>query len=105
MAKIQTVQIDDTKYKIAPITEGQFEDVAELGSQDGKAFEANRLTVASCLNNADQGTRTPEDIKSLPRPDFEKLLVECLELSGLAKNKQAAVETTTPSTLSTSAAQ
>jgi hypothetical protein len=88
MPRTKTLTINETEYTIAPITEGQFEDIVALGSES--PYESNRFLVACSLNQADGGARDARAMRELPRPDFEPLLKECLVLSGLEKNVKAA---------------
>jgi hypothetical protein len=74
------------KYDINCLTEGQFEEIMEGNL---KPLEMNRAIVAGCLNNADSGTRTAEDMKAIPLPDWRELLQACLDINKLETTKNA----------------
>ncbi len=84
----KTVTINETKYEIATLSFGQGK---EVFSPANPAADTTAL-IRHSLNNADGGARTVADIDALPYPDAMKLITECLDVSGLRKEKSQTVQ-------------
>jgi hypothetical protein len=90
----KTVTVGDKPYELEVMTFGQGRDIFKPGVD---VFESNCAMVAQCLNNADSGTRTVEDVKALPYPVGSALVFACLDLNGLratATGEAEAAQTT-----------
>lgn len=83
------VKVGDAFYNLAPMSFGQGREIFKAGVD---VFESNCRMVAACLNNADSGTRTAEDVLALPYPDGSALVFACLEINGLRPAKPGEVE-------------
>ena len=76
----RTITIEDRDYSIAPMRFGQSRDIFSPGIDP---FDSNCRMVAACLNNADGGARTIEDVQNLPYTDGNALVTACIEMNGL----------------------
>ena len=77
---VVVVNVGDREYRITTMSFGQGR---EIFKPEADVFESNCAMVAACLNNADGGTRTADDIQALPYADGNALILACLDACGL----------------------